>query len=288
MENKKTYNLKKSKFDTKKNKNIYLYMIFKIIIFFSIFQKYNLISSFLYPKAIKLVNENIFIIHKQGIDIYDSSITNKIKSIITFREEDKIKNNDIYNKITISNFNESTYECLFTIINDKIYIFNSEGDILYNSHNKISLFNVDYYSLIPIKKIGNKYYYMISFINENNFIQLLLFEYDNKNHQNIILSNKSAFNYTVINKRTFIIKNNGLSCQLMNNSSKSDIIVCFFCINSFKNFLTNSFIILDNSSFIIKNTNNTINLPNEINEIKIIKSITNIENSKIFIYIIIS
>ena len=105
MENKKIYKLEKSLINNNKNKNIYLYMIFKIIIFFSIFQKYNLISSFLYPKAIKLVNENIFIIHKQGIDIYDSSITNKIKSIITFREEDKIKNNDIYNKITISKFN---------------------------------------------------------------------------------------------------------------------------------------------------------------------------------------
>ena len=138
MENKKTYNLKKSKFDTKKNKNIYLYKVFKMIIFFSIFDKYNLISSFQYPKAIKLLNENIFIIHKLGIDIYDSTITKKIKSIITFREEDIIKNHDIYNKITISKFNESSYEYLFTIINDKIYIFNSEGEILYNSHNKIN------------------------------------------------------------------------------------------------------------------------------------------------------
>ena len=134
MENKKTYKLKKSIFNTSKNKNIYLYMVFKLIIFFSIFDKYNLISSFQYPKAIKLLNENIFIIHKLGIDIYDSSITKKIKSIITFREEDIIKNYDIYNKITISKFNESSYEYLFTIINDKIYIFNSEGEILYNSH----------------------------------------------------------------------------------------------------------------------------------------------------------
>ena len=282
MEKQKSYELKKSKINI--TKNISLNILLKIIIFLCIFEKYKTISSFIYPKAIQLINENIFIIHKDGIDIYDSSLSKIIKSIIIFREDDKIKSHEIYNKITIAKYNESNFEYIFTIINNKIYIFNSDGGIVYNTDNKMSILNGDNYSLIPIKKIDNKFYYMIGFINKNNYIQLLLFEYDNKTHKNELSYNNNAFNYTVINKKSFLIKNNLLTCQLIKKSSKNDVIVCFYFINSFNKVLTNSFIIRDNSTINIENTNNKINLPNDANEIKIINSLINYDNSKIFIY----
>ena len=282
MEEQKSYQFKKAIING--NKISYLKMFLKIIIFFCFFEKYNFISSFLYPKAIKLINENIFIIHKDGIDIYDSSLSKTIKSIIIFSENDKIKSHDIYNKIVIAKYNESNYEYIFTIINNKVYIINSDEGILYNSDSINSLLNGENYSLIPIKKIDNIFYYMISFINKNYCFQLLLFMYDNKNHKNELSYSNNGFNYTVINKKSFLFKNNLLTCQLMKKSSKNDVIVCFYFINSFQKILTNSFIIMNNSSFIIENTNNKINLPNEITEIKIINSLINYDNSKIFIY----
>ena len=98
-----------------------------------------------------LLNKNIFIIHKSGVDIYDSSLTKKIKNIITFSNDEIKGNNDIYAENIISKNDEKTFEYITCIINDKIYIFNSEGEKLYNSENKISLLKENNYILILSK-----------------------------------------------------------------------------------------------------------------------------------------
>jgi len=59
--------------------------LFIIFIFFHTFHALNSIS-FDYPYFLTLSNNNIFIIHYGGIDIYDSSF-NKIEQIIQFSGE---------------------------------------------------------------------------------------------------------------------------------------------------------------------------------------------------------
>ena len=265
------------------NKNIFLIFIFKVLIVLSMLRQYNFSSSFLYSNAMTLLNKNIFIIHKSGVDIYDSSLTKKIKNIITFSNDEIKGNNDIYAKNIISKNDEKTFEYITCIINDKIYIFNSEGEKLYNSENKISLLKENNYILIPIKIINNNYYYMIGYINENkNNIQILFFKFEINSFQNILLYDKPMFNYNV-NDNIFNIKYKLLTCQLMKNSSNKEKIFCFYNI---QNFLDYTYFEIDNYEFsIINPKKNKIELPKDLSEIESINSVKNIDNSKMFIFL---
>ena len=63
--------------------------IFTLIIILQSFYKISSLSSFDYPYSIILSNDNIFLIQKTGIDIYDISL-NKLNQIFEFSGEDEI------------------------------------------------------------------------------------------------------------------------------------------------------------------------------------------------------
>ena len=280
MENKNKFNPKKLRINPFHIKKIFFIVLFKALIALSLQSQYNFNHSFLYSNAITLINENIFIIHKSGVDIYDSSLTKKIKTVINFNE-DEIEVNDIYVENSIPKIFENTITC---IINDKIYIFNSEGEILYNSDNKISLFHKKNYILIPIKIINNNFYYMIGYINENNNnIQLLFFKFEINTTQNNLLYNKPMFNYNE-NDINYKIKYKLLTCQLMHNASNKEKIICFYYIKNYLEFYIFDIENYENFTFIIKE-NNKIELPMDISKINIINSATNLDNSKMFIFL---
>ena len=282
MEKEKKYVSKKIKYLSSYNK-IIIKIIFKVILFFSIFQKYSSNSNFIYPNAITLLDGNIFIIHKFGIDIYDPTLTIKIKNVITFSDEDQIKNEDIYSKTSISIFNENEY--MICGINDKIYIFNFFGEKIYNSDYKLHKFQDELYSLIPIKIYNNEFFYSMGFINNNNTIQLLFFKYDNIKRNISLLHNESYLNNTHNNQKPlqYLIQKNGLSCQLMKYYHNTNIIVCIYYVNSQQNYLTNLFINPENYSLIESIKNNKIQLSNDINDIRGIKTTINSDYSKMFI-----
>ena len=266
---------------SKKNKNL-LKFVFKIILFFSILEQYNFNQSFYYSNIITLLDGNFFIIHKYGIDIYDPALTTKIKNVITFSDEDQIKNENTYSKVTISTLNGSEY--MMCGINDKIYIFNFFGEKIFISDNKIKEIQDKYYSLIPLKIFNNELFYAIGFINDNNNMQLLFYKYDNNNNnKNIsLLYNNSYLNNTQ-KPLPYSIKKNMLTCQLMKNTSKTNIIVCIYYVNSYTNYLSNLFIDTENYSIIESLENIRLQLPNEINDIEGIKSTINSDYSKMFI-----
>ena len=94
--------------------------LFLIFIFFHVFHLIKS-TSFDYPYYLTLSNNNIFLIHYEGIDIYDSSF-NKIKQIIPFSGNEEMTE-EIFAKIELKYDNDF----ILSIINDKIYIFNNEG-----------------------------------------------------------------------------------------------------------------------------------------------------------------
>ena len=258
-------------------KNIVLKYIFQAFIFLSFLEKYNLVSSFLYSSAITLKNGNIFIIHSSSIDIYDSTLKNKIKTIETFFGNEIISN-ETYSKIIIKKIISNNSEYLNCVINEKIYIFNSHGEKLYNSDEKITLFQGEKYELRPIKIINNDYYYMLSYINENKNIQLLFGKFEEKSQKNNLLYNNPIIDY-IDNNKSFLIKNKLFTCQLMKNNSQTEKIICFYYL---QNTLQYSFIDIENYSF-NKTNHNIIKLPNGSNQIKEIISFTNFNKSQILI-----
>ena len=116
---------------------------------------YNILN---YPYGLYLPNGNIFVIHQNGISIYDHLFTNKTKDVLTFSEKDKLKTSDL-SRIT------TTFEddLLFCLIKDKIYILNNKGNLLFHNNTSILTDEIqpDYYSLAAIKIDNYLYNYTI-------------------------------------------------------------------------------------------------------------------------------
>ena len=115
---------------------------------------------FTFPNSIPLLDGNIFIIHKLGITICNPNLSEIIKNITNF-SEDEILTEDSLSRVTLAYENGF----IFSIINDKIYIFDSYGNLLKESENSfLSEEDPAYYSLILMKKENEFYYYIIGYV----------------------------------------------------------------------------------------------------------------------------
>ena len=207
--------------------------LFIIFLFFHIFLTVNS-SSFDYPYYLTLSNNNIFIIHRAGIDIYDSSF-NKIEQIIQFSGEEEMTE-EIFEKIRIKYDNEY----ILSIINDKIYIFNNEGKFLYKEKERIYyLHTIEKYSLTSIGLYNNEYKYVIGFFNFNTYLFLVLYSYNIKeNTNNLVYAIRNEENYIseYNREKRFSIRHWDLSCEYTKYSSDSktylNLLTCFFFTSS--------------------------------------------------------
>ena len=87
---------------------------------------------------------NLFIIYESGIDICNHNLTKKIKTSIVFPNNEQITNEKL-SKIVISKCDDGY---IISIINDKIYIFNEEGNFIFQSEKINQNQNPDYYTLL--------------------------------------------------------------------------------------------------------------------------------------------
>ena len=199
--------------------------IFIIFLFFHIINS----TSFDYPHYVTLSNDNIFLIHYEGIDIYDSSF-NKINEIIKFSGDEEMTE-EIFGKIILKYGNE----CILSIINDKVYIFNNEGKFLYKSEDKINNNQTfKYYALTSIGLYNDTYKYVIGYFDDNRYLNLFLYSY------NITENNNTLLNITKDNKYYYwpdyysYTANKILSCEYMSSNYQTvnkvyrDILTCFF------------------------------------------------------------
>lgn len=110
---------------------------------------------FYFPTTITLNNKNIFVIHKTGITICDSSFKKIIKNIYDFpAENEQISTEDQLSKISIKKFDNGY---IVSIIIDRIYIFDSEGNYLERSETLNS--DNDIIFTFTTYKIENNYYF---------------------------------------------------------------------------------------------------------------------------------
>jgi len=73
--------------------------IYEWVLLLQIFYKISSTTSFDYPYLITLANDNIFLIQKTGIDIYDKYL-NKLRQIFEFLYEEEITE-EYFSKIAI-------------------------------------------------------------------------------------------------------------------------------------------------------------------------------------------
>ena len=142
--------------------------------------------SLVYPHGVNLNSGAILIIHKFGITIYNSDITSIIKEIEIFKEDELIEEEGDLSKITLEIFNGY----IFSIIKDKIYIFNEQnGDLMYNSSKIINQTkDTEYYTLTPVNITNiTKYSYIIGYADTNNLLNLFYYEYDSQLQENQLI-----------------------------------------------------------------------------------------------------
>jgi len=187
-----------------------------LIILFQIFHKISSIASYDYPYSITLANDNIFIIQKTGIDIYDKSL-NKLNQIIEFSGEEEISE-EKFSKISI----KYNTKYILSVINDKMFIFNNEGKLLYKSEEKINNNQVIYsYSLTFINITNNICDYIIGYFDEDSYLNLKLYRYDSEKNNISLLYylKKNSYNYQIYQNDPgifeFTNKQKLLSCEYM-------------------------------------------------------------------------
>ena len=184
--------------------------IFTLIIILQSFYKISSLSSFDYPYSIILSNDNIFLIQKTGIDIYDISL-NKLNQIFEFSGEDEISE-EKFSNITLK-YND---KYILSIINDKMFIFNIEGKLLYKSKEKINETEIiDNYSLSFLNITDNYFDYLLAYFDVDCHIHLNLYRYDNENNNITLLyeSRKNHYHFYKNEYYNFKSVNKLLSCE---------------------------------------------------------------------------
>ena len=214
------------------------------------FYKISSIKSYNYPYSITLSNDNIFLIQKTGIDIYDKSL-NKLNQIFEFTEEEEMTS-EKFSKIVLK------YNNLYilSVINDKMFIFNNEGKLLYKSEQKINDDQIIIsYSLTFINVTNNICDFVLGYFDEDCYLNLYLYRYDNENN-NITLLSKDKNNLYLYKVSAsyypgiyFTYKQKILSCEYMYYTVLSfnfNNLICF--INSNSSIGIVAYNILDNNT----------------------------------------
>ena len=195
------------------NKYFIEYQIFSLIIILQIFDKICSKTSFDYPYLITLNNDNIFIIQKTGIDIYDQSLK-KLNQVIEFSGEEEITE-EKFSKIPVKYNNEY----IITVINDKMFIFNSEGKLLYKSKEKINNNHIiNTYTLSFLNTTNNICDYILAYFDEEHFLNLYFYRYnkESNNFGNISFSRRNWYYYDSNGDSSeFKSENNLLSCEYL-------------------------------------------------------------------------
>ena len=198
-----------------------IYFLFYILEFVSFIKICKALPDLKFTKSITLLNGNIFIIHQNGISIYNSSLNGLIENITYFSEDLLINNHSQLDKVTISRFNETNYGYIISIINNIIYIFDYKGKMLKNDTTQIDkIKNGEYFTLIPIRKNKEELIYMIGFSENKKIINILFYIYDIYTINNTLFKDlkltedilKNRFN---IISGNFDIKENFYTCSLI-------------------------------------------------------------------------
>ena len=128
-------------------------------IFYSINNLANLGSK--YPVSLTLHDDNILLINENNIIFYDPSLTSILKSYDLLESE--IPANYLETDKTMACQYPQEYKSyILVLVKDQLYIFDKNGNKISKQNYTSQFKDQAYYEVIPIKKISNNLYYIIS------------------------------------------------------------------------------------------------------------------------------
>ena len=246
--------------------NIFV-LFFLLFFIFKQCRETNSTPNFLFPFAIHLSNDNIFIIQHNGVSIYDFTLSTLISynNIFSLPPDEgciDIKYDYYYSKNAVAQF-ENGY--IIATICDIIHIFDYEGNLIFRDSNLIGYGYGPYYSIVPIKFYNGYFFFFISFSDSS-----LLYYYYYK-------FKVSTNELSLITTSTLYDNNEALTCQLMNSNFNEQIIICFY-IDTLRRISVYHFSITETS---ITKTNEYY-ITNELS-VKYMKSVVNYSGTKSFV-----
>ena len=215
--------------------------VFLLFIIFLLSSKIPLIYSdlnFKYLSSITLENKNIFVIEKNGVYICDPDFTKINKTVKLFEtEEEKISTLDKLSSVIL--LKRTKY--IISLINFKVYFFDTNGNYLYNTEKLIEDCTPTSISLVPLSYSMEYTEYILSYFDSNTKLNLLLYGYDFSKNESEFISKTIEDNlkfrkcndtscYYDPNDSVFEFKNQGLNCLFLAKyyDTTEKFIVCFF------------------------------------------------------------
>ena len=220
------------------NKRNYKFEIFLLINIINIVSNNNnisLIENSEYPHSLVLSNGNLLIMHKNGINLYNPSVTYILKQY-NFTEE-YIIDTDRENSITsIFQEEETNNNYILIIAKNILYIFTQDlenilmsnlGEYLISDPNSHEC--TIYYNFLFYKFKDEYYYFFVAYPKEGKFILC----YFKANIYSNSVININCLTYSSINKEEsyeYYISKYGITCQVMNSDIYGKVLTCFFKI----------------------------------------------------------
>ena len=204
--------------------NFYFFIYFFFIIF--IITPLNIFAfPFYNVQSAELSNGQKLLVHKLGIDIVDKDYNQKIRTEITFTDDEQISTEDKLKNVIIKKFENGYLICL---IIDRTYIFDNLGNFLSEKENINFDFTVNYYSL----NIKDNYHFFIGFISTRGFC-LYYYEYKAATKEITLLSKLERLKIKETNFDaiiTYSYQDIGINCHIMNDGENGDTLACIFML----------------------------------------------------------
>ena len=162
------------------------FLIYSFLIIFIITPLKVFAFPFYNVQSAELSNGQKLLVHKLGIDIVDKDYNQKIRTEITFTDDEQISTEDKLKNVIIKKFENGYLICLVV---DRTYIFDNLGNFLSEKENINFDFTVNYYSL----NIKDNYHFFIGFISEETFY-LYYYEYNTETNEIIFYQRKKHQN----------------------------------------------------------------------------------------------
>ena len=235
-----------------------------------------------YTHVLSLINGNIFILHKDGIIVYNYNFTIILYSY-NFDGNPIIPSEKENNFTSIIQCDDDINQYVMAIIKYEIYIFSSRGQYLFKIQNTffsdfITNSIYTHYSFLYYKYSGNVYYFIITYVNNNSKIKIIEFKIDmnTKNYElyNEILYHVNDFNSDSIGSQ--IVNSSNLACFYSKKINLYSNLNSIFMLSLFD--IEGDFEMINETSLVTNQIGNYDNF--------LIKSVINENKSKAFIFFI--
>ena len=216
-----------------------------------------------------LSNDNIIITTDQNISFYDSSLSllNHYYNNLEYQEDFK------YIHI---NQHSNEFGNYILLLSNNLLLFDEEGTLLCNKSLELNIFTYKY--IVPISKIEDYLYFIITFIKKGSFNDMICILYYKIKMDSCKIDLITSKNNTIKQ-----IPYSNCECLLMNDISKNNILTCFYSSydNSYENIYISATTFSVNNDIITKLNDYSNNNPVDSVEYLKVKSVGNDKSNAI-------